>query len=109
MPIRNSGDCGTVWASVETGCAPQARSGSTENRVQRAQTQACSGAGQVDAEGAALAHAAVDGHASAVRLGDVFDDRQPQARAAEVTAAGLVDAVEPVSYTHLTLPTIYSV
>ena len=39
---------------------------------------------------------AVDGHAAAVRLGDVLDDRQAEARAAEVAAAGLVDAVEPL-------------
>jgi len=28
MPIRNYGDCGTVWACVEAGTALQARSGS---------------------------------------------------------------------------------
>ena len=32
MPIRSSGDSGTVRASVEAGGAPQARSGSTEDR-----------------------------------------------------------------------------
>ena len=33
MPIRHSGDCGSVWDCVEAGGAPQARSGSTEDRV----------------------------------------------------------------------------
>jgi hypothetical protein len=32
MPIRNSGDGGTVWASVEAIRAPRARPGSTEDR-----------------------------------------------------------------------------
>jgi len=32
MPIRNSGDCGTVSASVEAEPAPQARPGPSENR-----------------------------------------------------------------------------
>ncbi len=31
MPIRNSGDCGTVWVCVEAGRAPQARSGATRS------------------------------------------------------------------------------
>jgi len=31
MPIRNSGDYGTVWACVEARLASQARSGATRN------------------------------------------------------------------------------
>ena len=51
--------------------------------------------GQVDGEGAALSGAAFDGHVSAVDLGDVLDDGQSQAGAAELATAALVDDVEP--------------
>ena len=49
---------------------------------------------KVDAEGAAPAEAAVDGDAAAVGLGDVLDDGEAEAGAAELAAARLVDAVE---------------
>ena len=43
-----------------------------------------------------LPDGAVHRDAAAVRLGDVLDDGQTQARAAQIAAAGLVDAVEPL-------------
>ena len=51
---------------------------------------------QVDRERAADAERAFDGHAAAMRLHDVLDDRQAQAGAAELAAAGPIDAVEPL-------------
>ena len=52
------------------------------------------GQGQLDGERAALARFACDAHAAAERLGQVLDDRQAQAGAAELARAGFVDAVE---------------
>ena len=45
-------------------------------------------------EGAAVADVAGDRDTAAVRMGDVFDDGEAQAGAAEVATASLVDAVE---------------
>src|SRR5660397_76604 len=78
-PCQSGAHLRNVWQGPAATSLRAARSGLTENRVQKAVRQAWSGARQVDAEGAALAHATVDRHASAVRLGDVLDDRQPQA------------------------------
>ena len=39
---------------------------------------------------------AFDGHAAAMGLHDVLDDGQPQAGAAQLAAAGPIDAIEPL-------------
>ncbi len=49
---------------------------------------------QVDRKGAALAERAVDGDAAVVGLHDVLDDRESQAGASQLSAAGPVDAIE---------------
>ena len=54
---------------------------------------------QIEGEGAALSQLAVDGDIAAVGLGDMFDDGQPQAGAAELAAARLVHPVEPFEQT----------
>ena len=51
---------------------------------------------QVDGEKAAFAQAAFHRDVAAVGLGDVLDDGQAQARPAQIAAASLVDAVEPL-------------
>src|SRR4051812_30357390 len=53
-------------------------------------------AGERDGEPGAGADAAVDGDLAADRLDQVLDDREAQAGPAELAAARLVDAVEPL-------------
>ena len=50
-----------------------------------------------------------DRDTAAVRFDQGAGDGQPKPRAAIVALARFVPAIEAVSYTHLTLPTIYSV
>ena len=58
----------------------------------------------MDCESAALAEGAFHGDITAMGLGNVFDNGQPQARAAHGAAAGLVHPVEPLEQPRQMLP-----
>ena len=67
------------------------------------ETRNVSRQGECEEEGRPLPQPAFDAHLAAMRLDDMFDDGQPQPRAALLARAGFVHAVKTLEQTNLLL------